>query len=104
MKPTIGRIVHYQLTARDAEAINRRRRHAEDNMAEIRLRQTGYQAHVGNKVNAGVSVPMIVTAVWAGDLVNGQVFLDGNDTFWVMSAPQGGEEGQWEWPRFNDGR
>lgn len=30
--------------------------------------------------------------------VNGQAFLDGNDTLWVTSAPQGDGNGFWDWP------
>lgn len=30
--------------------------------------------------------------------INGQVFLDGNDTLWVTSADEGTEPGQWSWP------
>jgi hypothetical protein len=30
--------------------------------------------------------------------VNGQAFLDGDQTLWVTSAPQGDWPGSWDWP------
>ena len=48
---------------------------------------------------------MMITRVWAhGDhvaettVVQGQAFLDGNDTLWVTSRQQGDQEGQWSAP------
>jgi hypothetical protein len=104
-QPTIGRFLHYTLTAEDAQKINRRRTTSEEiirrinnNDAEIGLSTNfpdqwplGAQAHIGNTAYEGQVLPMIVTATWPyewGDTigVNGQVFLDGNDTYWVTSA------------------
>ena len=31
--------------------------------------------------------------------VNGQVFLDGDDSLWVTSIKEGTESGTWEWPK-----
>lgn len=95
MFPTIGRIVHYRLTANDAETILARR-------AATRGQS------IGNTPHEGQVVPLIITAVWpeeyAGNArlghheegtkydgpegVNGQVLLDGNDSLWVTSIPQ----------------
>ena len=97
-KPTIGRTVHYRLTSDDAGSTNERRRHARANLQKMRDEQPGFQAHVGNNVVGGEVVAMTITQVWPGDLVNGQAILDGNDSLWVTSAPQGDEAGQWNWP------
>ena len=103
--PTIGRIVHYTLSEQDAEAINARHAEAEDRArreSESRDRVIdGNQRHVGNHVEAGDVYPMIITRVW-GDQpdshVNGQVFLDGNDTLWATSVSLGAGERHFVWP------
>ena len=95
MEPSIGRIVHYILLGLDAEQINRRRvpgaGHNDDWPG-------GAQAHVGSIVTEGQKFPMIVTAVWTNITINGQVFLDGNDAFWVRSVQEGTTAGTWQWP------
>lgn len=102
MSPTIGRIVLYCLGDHDAEAVNRRRvqgaGHGESWPA-------GAQAHFGNSVKPGDEYPMIVSRVWENyysasgtHAVNGQVFLDGNDTLWVTSANEGTGPCTWRWP------
>jgi hypothetical protein len=89
MIPSIGRIVHYTLTASDAAGINIRRIHP---VAEGLFH--------GNTAHAGDVYPMMITRVWSAEpdedtVVQGQVFLDGNDTLWVTSVAQGHEERQW---------
>ena len=118
MKPTIGRIVIYKLTEDDTSQINRRRtsgsfiaERIKNNGAEMvnltNLPATwplGAQAHIGNWASAGTEYPCIVCAVWPHEFgqdkpgINGQVFLDGNDTLWVTSIGEGTENGQWHWP------
>lgn len=101
MEPTIGRIVTYKLSKEDADQINRRRtdgnsiaeRISEDNWS------IGAQAHIGNTVNEGDEIPMIITAVHGENLVNGQVFLDGTDTYWALSRTKGDDVNQWDWPK-----
>jgi hypothetical protein len=95
--PTIGRIVYYRINEQDAKAINDRYIDAMKAINEIR---TGFQLHVGNHVAIGQILPMIIVGVWPGTSVNGQVILDGNDNFWVTSAEQGYNNGQWNWPKF----
>jgi len=86
MKASIGRIVRYPLTLADAERINKRREDASHSgLAQV---NTGAQLHVGNKAEEGQFYPLLITRVWSEDLVNGQVFLDGNDTLWVTSSHQ----------------
>lgn len=96
---TIGRIVQYQLTSFDAEQINRRRATKEATSADSWPK--GAQAHTGNQVSEGQKFPMIITAVSSSETpsVNGQVFLDGNDTFWATSRKEGDEPGGWVWPQ-----
>ena len=96
-----GRIVHYRLTEEDAERINRRRTDSasiRDRMAQQQW-PVGAQAHIGNAVTPGDYCPMVVVRCWDGTTrVNGQVFLDGNDTYWVTSAELGAIAGTWCWP------
>lgn len=124
LMPTVGRIVHYRLTRDDCDAISRRRRDAHTHRQEHRDNATGVQVHVGNDPLPGDVVPLLVVRVWPDEYrtdasvardrdpgdepiwffpkstfgVNGQAILDGNDTLWVTSAPQGGERGCWDWP------
>jgi hypothetical protein len=98
MTPTIGRIVHYTITADEAKQINARRVDALAHGAE--QRHTGHVTHTGNQVVAGQTFPLLITAVWGdepGSAVNGQLFLDGNDTLWVTSATEGDGERKYRW-------
>jgi hypothetical protein len=100
--PTIGRIVHYKLSASDAMAINHRRRDAKDKMDWHIALKTGAQVHVGNEASEGDIFPMIITRVWGKDAdsaVNGQVFLDGNDLFWTTSVHCGDNPRDFAWPQ-----
>lgn len=97
--PTIGRTVHYTLSEVDAAEINKRR----DDWADFRASagDTGFQAYVGNKAEAGQVYPMMIVRTWGatpGSAVNGQVFLDGNDVLWVTSRSVGDGPGHFAWP------
>lgn len=101
--PTIGRFVHYRLTADQATLMNARREDAVVNRQKMRDERPGFQAHVGNGCYEGDVVPLLIVRVWPNEFgdkpgVNGQAFLDGNDTLWVTSAGEGSEPGQWSWP------
>jgi len=89
MQITIGRIVHYRLSSEDAENINRWR-----STTQLTLKD----AHMGNIAQAGDVLPMLVVRVWGGGSVNGQVFLDGNDSLWVTSVGEGDGMRNWSWP------
>lgn len=92
MFPRIGTFVEYKLTQQDADAINRRRTDAAQ--SHIAQQSTGAQVHVGNGARAGDVLPMLVVRRNGDTLtstVNGQVFLDGNDTLWVTSVHEGTE-------------
>jgi len=97
-KPTIGRIVTYTITAQDAARINDQRARSEGKLH-------------GNTAHEGEQYPLIVTRTWPSETyppngaVNGQVWLDGNDTLWVTSVKEneGGTDaapqpGTWQWP------
>jgi hypothetical protein len=104
MAPTPGRTVLYALSEQNVADINRRRNDYKSALEPA----VGAQAHVGNSVRVGDIVPLIVVRVWDNDGVNGQAFLDGNDTIWVTSAPEDLEfaigdkpvnrPGTWIWP------
>lgn len=101
MKPTLGRIVLYKLSAYDADAINRRYQHARDNMNSHRENANGVVVGVGNNVSEGAVAPAIIVQVWGTDetsAVNLQVFLDGNVTYWASSRCAGEGTGTWAWP------
>lgn len=115
MKPWLGDMVVYRLTRSDAEKINRRRTDG-DSIADrikrkvhvqgARVGDEGYQpywpvgaqAHIGAPVEEGQSFPMMVVKTNGTSTVNGQVFLDGNDVYWVQIVDNGPKPGQWYWP------
>lgn len=95
---SIGRIVHYVVGANDAAEASRRRVQGAGHGEGW---PQGAQAHTGNPVSEGGHLPMIITSVH-GDagMVNGQVFLDGNDSLWVTSRDYSEEHkaATWHWP------
>jgi hypothetical protein len=115
MKPSIGRIVLYTLSAEDAVQINRRRTSGTDIAARIKnnaitvgdldqdevvppMWPLGAQAHIGNDATEGDVVPLVVVRCWSETCVNGQALLDGNDQLWVTSACEGVGPRTWAWP------
>ena len=102
MIPTPGRIVEYELTEWDVQEINRRR--ADARSSQLDQRKSGAVVHVGNEASTGERFPMVIVRVWGegnpGSSVNGQVLLDGNDTYWATSRHQGHGPGNWHpYPR-----
>lgn len=110
MKVTVGRIVHYQLSQGDADAINSRRL---DSQAFRRRTlgldaapepgtagRTGHVEHIGNSVTEGETYPAVVVRVFHPDstTANLQVLLDGNDHYWATSRSKGESAGFWSWP------
>lgn len=90
--PTLGRIVYYKLSKSDVAAIRHKR-------ALLRI--------TANEVHQGQVFPMMIVAVW-GDTplaaINGQVILDGYDTFWATSVHLGQNEGQYDWMDYQKGQ
>ena len=97
MTPSPGRIVHYMLTAQDAEQINRRRTTGASIAERIQADKwpVGAQAHIGNPVSEGDVYPAMIIRVFPSDpgTSNLQVFLDGCDVFWATSRAQVVPEG-----------
>lgn len=91
----IGRIVQYVLTKDDAQSINQKR-------APLTGPDWPARAIVnkGNPVSGGDTYPMMITRVWSAEtgMVNGQVFLDGNDVLWVTGVDPGEGQRHWHWP------
>lgn len=106
--PRITDVVLYTLHEQDAVTINKRRKDATNhNAAGVTLASQGLgaQIHYGNLVRAGDVYPMIISRVWGNrpdSGVNGQVLLDGNDTFWATSVSAGDGERHFTYPE--DGR
>ncbi len=104
MKPTIGRIVIYVLTAADAESINARRAARRDCGDEL-AKQPGAQCHVGNPVRDGIECAAVIVNVF-GDTptaaVNLKVLLDGSDDHWATSRCNDHTKtpGSWHWSEF----
>lgn len=106
MQPTIGRIVHYTLTAADAEAINRRRadydafRRTASHDTQGASGRNGHQGHFGNHAYEGDQYPAVVIRVHDEPTVtvNLKVLLDGNDEYWATSVKEGDGSGSWSWP------
>ncbi len=102
MELTLGDRVFYALTAADADIINRRRTTSQEILHKGSINRpssgswpAGAQAHIGNEVHAGDFCAMQVTKV-DGSAVNGQVYLDGNDVYWVTHVIEGTHLGQWQ--------
>ncbi|MEV8042470.1 hypothetical protein AB0P02_01315 [Streptomyces griseoluteus] len=93
--PTTGDVVHYRLTAADADAVNKRRTdfHTSGSASE----RTGFVGHFGNRVEEGDTFPAVVVRVWNESTVtcNLQVLLDGTDVYWATSRAEGDEAGRW---------
>lgn len=92
MKPTLGRIVLYVLTAADAESINASRG---DELTPQR----------GNRAEEGQIFPSMVVAVWAdgeNPPTNLKVQLDGTDAYWATSRHMSDDKtpGTWHWMEY----
>lgn len=81
----IGTTVIYTLTDEDAVAIELRRAHSPAYRNTADTESGLHKAHEGPTALAGAKHPMIITSENEDGTVNGQVFLDGNDTLFVQS-------------------
>lgn len=89
--------MHYTLSSENAHNINKRRIQARD---RVDIKGGEIPAWHGNAVQEGDVYPMLITRLWTespkeDSPVQGQVFLDGNDSLWVTSVLQG--EGVCRW-------
>jgi hypothetical protein len=94
--PSLGRIVHYTLSAQDVEVINRRRE-----ISRRAAAASSEQIFFGNVAKEGDVFPMMITKIWGNEstsAVNGQVYLDGNDIYWVTSVKVGEGPQTFKWP------
>ena len=88
--PTAGRIVMYCVSQNDIDRIMERRA-ASNGLFN------------GNPIQEGDTFPFLITEAWSGEspnkAVNGQLFLDGNDNYWLSSRLRGEGPGTWAWPK-----
>jgi hypothetical protein len=88
-EPSIGRIVHYRVSANDASLLAIRRGAGEP----------------GNTHVEGEIVPLLIIRPWhqpglyepGVSVLNGKIFFDGSES-WALSIKEGNEPGQWSWP------
>lgn len=86
MQLSIGRIVHYKLSAADVDLIDR-------NLPISR------GLPVRNPVSEGQVLPAVVVAIFGtGTTANLKVLLDGQDDYWATSRSLGENPGSWAWP------
>ena len=85
MIPTVGRTVHYKLSAHDAERIDD-------------LRKGDFANGHGNQASEGDICAAVVVRTFGASTANLQVQLDGDDHYWATSRMEGTEPGQWSWP------
>lgn len=94
MQPSIGRIVHYTLSAGDVTMINQRRA-----ALKASLQSAGEASpYIGNTVEAGQVYPAQIVRHFGGSTVNLKVALDGSDDYWATSRAEGEAQGNWAWP------
>lgn len=118
--PTPGRIVHYRLSVADCDSILQDRARAGNlqrgnhprpgevvPLLVVRVWDDEYKHNVeyGNGVafpgepNTGQNHDPSQWEVPRSPYgINGQAMLDGNDSLWVTSAPEGDGNGFWRWP------
>lgn len=85
--PSLGRIVHYVLSADDVDAIDRLMPIVVDGQRQPR-----------NPVAVGDMYPAMVVKVFGAPYANLQVFLDGACTYWATSRGEGDQPATWSWP------
>jgi hypothetical protein len=97
-----GVIVHYVMSESDVMTMESHRQIAAFDGRDF---PANVRSNVGNYASPGQHLPMIVVVVWPNEFgpdqpgVNGQLFLDGNDTMWITSArhDESGAPGTWHW-------
>ena len=64
-------------------------------LSEYTVRRIRALPGYNNSVSVGDVCPMLVTRDWSDGLVNGTLFLDGEDLLWVTSVHEGTSPGQY---------
>jgi hypothetical protein len=86
-KPSIGRIVHYELTEHD--------------LGQIKAQHPDVPSNRLNEPHAGDVYPATIVRVWSATCVNLRVHLDGLADYWATSKGPAGDDdqtGHWFWP------
>jgi hypothetical protein len=81
MPAAFGQQVLYRLTVSDVH--------------EIEMQRAAVEHYVGSPVEPGQTCQALITMVVGQDVVNLQVFLDGNDPLWATEVPKGNGQGEW---------
>lgn len=63
---------------------------------DIAIQRAAVEHYNGSPVEPGMVRPAVITMVTDVDVVNLQVFLDGNDPLWVTGCPKGNGQGEWQ--------
>lgn len=92
----IGEIVILKLSEEQAAEIMWSRRNEQKWEPGAVFRLT---SNVGTPVHLGDEFPMTVVRVFNAAMVNGQVHLDGTDTYWAQEVHLGDDPGQWHYRR-----
>lgn len=92
-RPSIGRIVHYRVTAAEATRSNARRE-----WGLMFFPKALRPRYAETPLEAGAVVPVMVTGVHQTGWISGVAFLDGDDTLWIGAATEGDKPGAWFWP------
>jgi len=95
---TVGRVVHYVLSEKDAQIINDRNAIGNDLSLEERILALVY--HGGNRVREGQHCAMVIVHIWNSEgFINGKVLLDGLSDFWATSLYYSDLKvpGSWHW-------
>lgn len=85
--PSIGSVVHYQLSANDCATVDLQS-----------PQRDGDGRYLRNPVSEGQVLPAQVVAVFGPVCVNLVVQLDGRGQHWVTSRCLGDQPGTWSWP------
>ena len=93
MRPTVGRIVHYQV---NQSMVDKLRKEAEERG------DRGEETWI-DIPEVGQDLPMIVISVRSDDIVNGRIFVDGQALFdlWGNDVHKGAVPGTWHWPEIS---
>jgi len=101
--PQPTNVVLYCLTQDDADKINKRRNDSMESLDKHKANSDGTVLHFGGEVYSGERYPMLILRVWGDNPtensdVNGLVFADGAEGYWVQGVCYGEGRGEFTWP------